>query len=412
MAHDFGNIDAMIADPRTYMDRATYHALFAHLRREEPVRWTAPEGIAPFWLVSRHADVHSVESRASVFLNAPRAVMRPVAVEEALAARQAGHKEIIRSMNNMDGEEHRQVRAITSRNFLLPSVRRMTDEIDAIAQEFVSRLIYKGPETDFVQDVAVWYPLRVIMALLGVPAGDEALMLKLTREIFEEKSRDEFGKQRDQAQLGFFSYFRDVLEDRRKNPRDDLATTIANGTVNGAPLPEFESLSYCLTVATAGHDTTAATIAGGLLALIENPDQMQKLRADVSLIDSAVEEMLRWVAPVKHFFRTAAEDTRIGETAIRAGDSVMLAFPSPGFDADMVEAPEEFRVDRAPNPHLALGSGPHACLGQHLARLEIRQFFLAFFDRIDEIALNGTPSYSPSSFISGLSSLPVKFTVK
>ena len=408
----FDNIDAMISDPVTYQDPQTYRDLFAHLRQSEPVRWTAPEGYVPFWLVTRHADVMDVESRAEVFINAPRAVLRPIAVEQEFAAKQAGHTEIIRSMNNMDGDEHRKVRAITSRQFLLPPVRKMGPKIDAIAREFVERLISKGPATDFVQEVAVWYPLRVVMLLLGVPAEDEALMLKLTREIFEERPDDANKTSQGQARLGFFDYFAKLLDDRRQNPRDDLATAIANGTVDGEPLAEFESLSYCLTVATAGHDTTSATIAGGLLALINNPDQMQRLRSDLSLMDTAVDEMLRWVAPVKHFFRTAAQDSAIAGVPVKVGDSVMLAFPSPGFDEDVFEAPNEFRVNRAPNPHLALGAGPHACLGQHLARLEIKQFFLALFDRIDTIALDGAPTYSPSSFISGLNSLPVRFSVK
>ncbi|MCB1395075.1 MAG: cytochrome P450 [Rhodobacter sp.] len=407
----FENIDARIADPATYQDPAACQALFAHLRATDPVRWTAPQGYRPFWLVTRHADVRDVESRPDIFLNGPRIVLRPIAVEEALAAQQAGRKDLIRSMNAMDGDEHRKVRGLTSRQFMLPPVRQMAPKIDAIAREFVQRLIDKGPETDFFQEVAVWYPLRVVMLLLGVPAADEALMLKLTREIFEQRP-DTDKAQQGQARLGFFDYFGALLADRRQTPRDDLASAIANATIDGQPLPEFESLSYCLTVATAGHDTTSATISGGLLALMTHPEQMQRLRDNPALIDSAVDEMIRWVAPVKHFFRTAAVDTQIAGTTIKAGDSVMISFPSPGFDEAVFDAPTEFRIDRTPNPHLALGSGPHACLGQHLARLEIKQFFLALFDRIDTIALNGTPTYSPSNFISGLSSLPVRFTVK
>ena len=416
MSNKFNNIDEMIANPLTYTNPATYHALFAHLRENEPVRWTEPKGVRPFWLVTRHAEITAVETQTTTFLNAPRAVMRPVAIEEEFAAKQGGHKELIRSMNNMDGTEHRQVRGITSRQFLLPSVRKMTDHIDGIAKEFVQRLVDLAPETDFVESVALWYPLRVIMLLLGVPAKDEKLMLELTRRIFEEKTDDEqidvAETESGRAADGFFNYFRPILEECRKNPQPDIISAIANAKVDDKPLGEFEQLSYCLTLATAGHDTTSATLAGGLLALIENPVEMKKLRENPELLDSAVEEMLRWVAPVKHFFRTATEDTVIAGKRISAGDSIMIPYPSGGFDAEAYGDPEVFRVDRTRNPHLALGTGPHACLGQHLARLEIKRFFVAFFGRIDNVTLNGEPESLPSCFISGLTKMPVRFSVK
>lgn len=398
-------LDDALADPGLYADPERYHALFDRLRREAPVRWVAPKGHRPFWLVTRHADITEVEKQDMLFLNGPRIVLRPLAFEEALAASRGHGGQLIRSINAMDGEEHRLTRAVTSRDFLRPNVEKLAGDIDALAVEFVDRLVARAPECDFFREVAVWYPLRVIMTLLGAPREDEARMLELTQAVFT-------GKDKLAAAEEFFDYFRPVVADRRANPREDLASKIANARINDEPLSEFETLSYFLNVATAGHDTTSATIAGGLLALIEHPEEMAKLRADPALLETAADEMIRWAAPVKHFFRTAAEDCEIAGVPIRAGEAVMLAFPSGGRDESVFEAPYEFRIDRAPNRHTALGYGVHACLGQHLARLEIRQFFRRMLERVDWVELAGTPRRTPNVFISGLESLPIRFSVR
>lgn len=402
---DTATLDSAIADPRTYADRARYHDIFAWLRSHDPVRWVEPAGHRPFWLVSRHADICEVEKQDTVFINAPRILLRPIALEDQLAQSRGGRTNLIRSINAMDGDEHRQTRAVTSRDFLRPNVEKLAAQVDEIAVEFVQRLIDKGPECDFVGEVAVWYPLRVIMTLLGVPRQDEALMLELTRGVLT-------GLDKLAAAEAFFAYFRPIIADRRARPSDDLASKIANAQIDGEALSEFETLSYFLNIATAGHDTTAATIAGGLLALIDNPDEMAKLRADPALLETAADEMIRWVAPVKHFFRTAAEDYRLDGRRIRAGEAVMIAFPSGGFDEAISEEPFQFRVDRKPNRHTALGYGVHGCLGQHLARLEIRQFFRRLLDRVGHVELAGSPGWSQSVFISGLETLPIRFTAR
>ncbi len=417
MNADIRAIDRAIADPALYADPQRYHALFRHLRENEPVRWTAPEGFQPFWLVSRYADIMAIEGLPTTYLNAPRAILLPIALENELAkARDGDNQDLIRSMNNMDGTEHRQTRAITSREFLLPSVNKMTEDIDAIAAEFIDRLAAKAPECDFCSEIALWYPLRVVMTLLGVPKEDEARMLQLTQQIFNDSAAPGEDGSPPASKLetvqAFFDYFRPIVEDRRANPRGDTASKIANATINGAPLGDFETFSYFLTVATAGHDTTSATIAGGLLALIENPEEMRKLRGNPTTLDTLADEMMRWDAPVKHFFRTAAQDCELAGQHIRRGDSVMIAFPSGCRDETVFPDADAFRIDRANNRHLALGSGPHACLGQHLARLEVRQFFKALIARIDDIELAGPVKRTESLFISGLTNLPIRFKVR
>ncbi|MBN9479165.1 MAG: cytochrome P450 [Bordetella sp.] len=404
-AFDASQIDRLLADPKTYADPALHYDLLRHLRDEEPVRWVAPEGHRPFWIVTRHEDIQAVEGDSTVFLNAPRIALRPIAFEEELARSRNGAPLLIRSMNAMDGEAHRQMRGVTSRDFLRPNVEKLAAQIDEVAVEFVDRLAARSPACDFVQEVAVWYPLRVIMTLLGVPAHDEKRMLELTQAVFT-------GKDKLAAAEAFFEYFRPVVAERRANPCGDLASRIANATVEGEPLGEFETLSYFMNIATAGHDTTSATIAGGLLALIQHPEQMERLRARPELLDSAADEMIRWVAPVKHFFRTAAVDAEIAGQPIKAGEAVMIAFPSGGRDARVFDRPDQFLIDRSPNRHTALGHGVHACLGQHLARLEIRQFFRRLLERVEHVELEGPPVWGESVFISGMESMPIRFTLK
>jgi len=410
-------VDAQIADPALYASAERYHALFTRLRAEEPVRWTAPPGFRPFWLVSRHADIVQVERDPERFINAPRALLRAQEIEERLSQAQGGNSNLLRSMNNMDGDEHRNYRGVTQREFLRPNIEKLSAQVDAIAAEFVDRMIARGPELDFVADVANWYPLRVIMMLLGIEPEHEAKMLRLTQQIFglndpEIRAQPDAPKDAPEAFQRFCEFFRPLMEDRRLAPRDDFASLIANAKIAGQPMGDFETLSYFVTMATAGHDTTSASIAGGLLALIQNPQQLAALRAMPDVTYGVADEMIRWVAPVKHFFRTATADCELGGQAVRAGDSLMLAYPSACRDESIYPDPFSFRLDRGSNPHLAMGTGVHVCLGQHLARLEIRLFFRHLLARIEHFELAGDPLWVEATFISGLKRLPIRFTVK
>jgi cytochrome P450 len=206
----------------------------------------------------------------------------------------------------------------------------------------------------------------------------------------------------------FFQYFGAVTQDRRARPRDDLATVIATGEVDGEPIGPLEANSYYAIVATAGHDTTSSTASGGLLQLIRNPDQRRRLQAEPGLIGAAVEEMIRWVTPVKHFMRTASEDCEIGGKPIRAGDGLALFYWSGNRDEAVFANPDVFRVDRDPNPQTAFGNGVHLCLGLHLARMELRALFAELLPRIADIELAGEPRNTVANFVSGLKTLPVR----
>jgi cytochrome P450 len=255
------------------------------------------------------------------------------------------------------------------------------------------------------------------MTILGVPEQDEALMLKLTQELFGSQDPD---NQRSFEPEDFFevvrdfeNYFAELTRKRRANPTDDAASLIANAEFDGKPMPDHDANGYYIIIATAGHDTTSASTAGGLLALLENPDQMDRLRADPdALMPTAIDEMIRWVTPVRHFMRTATEDYVLQDRTIRAGESAILWYPSANRDEEVFDAPYEFRIDRNDARQLAFGFGAHVCLGQHLARMEMSALFRELLRRVDQVELAGEPRYVQSTFVGGLKSLPIRYRMK
>ncbi len=404
-------IDEIITDPATYADEAKYHETFALLRRTDPVHWCEPRDFRPFWAITRYAELTEVELNPANFLNAPRQFLVTKADEKLLEGQSGGM--FARNLVAMDNPDHRAFRALTAAHFTAKSVRELEGKIADLARETVDRMIAHGGRCDFVSDIAAWYPLRTIMIVLGVPQEDEPLMLQLSQKIFGNTDEDAGGGQGMTSMLEAFEdfkrYFADVIADRRVNPRDDVSTLLANAEVGGQPIGDAERDAYFLIIAAAGHDTTSSSISGGLLALIQNPDQMEKLRADLSLIPKAVDEFIRWTSPVKHFFRTAVDDCEVGGKSIRAGDSLMMCYPSANRDEAVFEDPFAFRIDRSPNRHVAFGYGPHVCLGQFLAKLEIRLLFEELLARVDDIALDGEPAWVKANFVSGLKRLPIRF---
>ncbi|MGJ3626741.1 cytochrome P450 [Sphingomonas sp. MMS24-JH45] len=245
------------------------------------------------------------------------------------------------------------------------------------------------------------------------PREDEPLMLQLSQKLFGAVGGVEGMAGMVDAFNAFNDYFGKVTADRRANPRNDVATILATATIDGEPIGEAERNAYYLIVAAAGHDTTSSSISGGLMALIQNPAEMAKLRADPALIGKAINKFIRWTTPVKHFFRTAVADCEVGGKAIRAGDSLMMCYPSANRDKATFDAPFDFRVDRPDaRKHLAFGYGPHTCLGNALAKMEIRTLFTEMLSRIDDFALAGDPKWVEASFVSGLKSLPIRYRAR
>lgn len=404
-------IDEVIVDPKTYGDERTYHDAFAWLRREDPVHWTEPALYRPFWAVTRHADIMAVEFNAKNFLNDPRQFL-VTAADEDMLLEQTGSRKFAENLVAMDDPQHRAYRALTSAWFGAKSVRSLEEDITALARETVDRMIEMGGECDFAAEIAAWFPLRTIMLVLGVPREDEPLMLRLSQKLFGAVGGVEGMAGMVEAFNAFNDYFSKVTEDRRINPRNDVATILANATIDGEPIGDAERNAYYLIVAAAGHDTTSSAISGGLLGLIQNPAEMAKLRANPELIGNAVEEFIRWTTPVKHFFRTAVADCEVAGKRIRAGDSLMMCYPSGNRDEAVFDAPFDFRIDRPDaRKHLAFGYGPHLCLGNSLAKLEIRVLYTELLKRIVDIELAGTPAWVEASFVSGLKRLPIRYRI-
>jgi len=345
-----------------------------------------------------------------VFTNSPRPVLVTAAADEQQAA--VG----VRTLIHLDDPQHRVVRAIGADWFRPKAMRALKVRVDELAKVYVDEMTSIGPECDFVQQVAVNYPLYVIMSLLGVPESDFPLMLKLTQELFgsddDEYKRGAAQEEQMSALLEMFEYFTALTSSRREKPTEDLASAIANARIDGEPLSDIDTISYYAIIAAAGHDTTSATISGGMLALIENPDQHEKLRADLELMPLAAEEMIRWVTPVKEFMRTAQKNTTIRGVQIAAGESVLLSYVSGNRDEDVFDDPFVFDVARDPNKHIAFGYGVHFCLGAALARMEVNSFFTELLPRLQSVELAGTPQHVATTFVGGLKHLPIRYSLK
>jgi cytochrome P450 len=400
----------VFATPKAYTDETKFHAALTHLRANAPVSWVDADGYRPFWAITKHANIMEIERANTVFINSPRPVLVTAEGDELQAG--IGVKTLI----HMDDPQHRDVRAIGANWFRPKAMRAMKVRIDELAKIYVDRMLEKGSECDFVQEVAVNYPLYVILSLLGMPESDFPMMLKLTQELFgsddDEFKRGTSAEDQMPALLEMFQYFTTLTASRRENPTEDLASAIANAVIDGEPLSDIDVVSYYLIIAAAGHDTTSATISGGLLALIENPGQRARLRNNMGLMGLAVEEMIRWVTPVKAFMRTAVEHTAIRGVQIAAGESVLLSYPSGNRDEDIFDDPFRFDVSRDPNKHIAFGYGVHFCLGAALARMEASSFFSELLPRLDSVELAGEPQHVATTFVGGLKHLPIRYSLR
>jgi hypothetical protein len=298
-------------------------------------------------------------------------------------------------------------------HFTPAALAAMESWLEDWADHIVNRVAGRSEAFDFTKDIAVPFSIRGIMRLLGLPEADDDQILKLSwglvgpedpvRRLAEHPTTAIC-----RAGLGFQNYFDPVAADRRACPRHDLSSVIATAEVQGAPMPDYERFSYYTMIATGGHDTIAFCLSGGMHALAEHPDQLARLRADPDLIDTAIEEMLRWTTPGRHIVRTATDDVELGGQTIRAGEAVALFFNSANRDESVFANADQFRIDRRPNPHLAFGLGRHHCIGAHMARLEMRALLKALLPRLESVELASPPRRTSSTMVSGISSLPIR----
>ena len=401
-----------VISPDGHADDASLQAAFKLLRAEAPVLWVDTPGMRPFWLLSRHGDISTVERRGAPFIAAPRTFLTSRTAEERLE-RMLGQPYVLRGLLQMDDPDHAAYRAVAQPSLSPAALAAMEPWLESWADHIVSRIAGRAEAFDFTKEIAVPFSIRGIMRLLGLPEADDEQILKLSWGLVGPE--DPVRRLADdptiaicRAGLGFQAYFDPVAADRRACPRHDLSSVIATAQVQGEAMPDYERFSYYAMIATGGHDTIAFCLSGGMHALIEHPDQLARLRADPSLIDTAIEEMLRWTTPGRHIVRTATEDIELGGRTIRAGEAVALFFNSANRDEAVFADADQFRVDRRPNPHLAFGLGRHHCIGAHLARLEMRALLKTLLPRLESVELAAPPRRTCSTMVSGISSLPIR----
>jgi cytochrome P450 len=391
------------------------------LRENLPLGRSDLEEYGPVWLLSKHGDQMAVARNQDLFYNGDFPHLQPKAGVEYSEDTASKEGRIFDYPSYFDPPEHGLYRNALGDYFQPAVVRRRFEELfRTAAKNAVDKLMALDGECDFVNDFAVEYPLRVIMAVLGSPAEDYDRLRKLTRDLFgnydPEDRRPEFEGLPDAAArqwaatvADFKAYFKALREERRENPGDDLVSFISTRTVDGVPWSDTYADSFLAGVAPAGHDTTAATVAGGMLGLIRFPEQLEMVKADARLIPGLVDECLRYVTPTKHFMRDVMADTTIRGTPILKGDRVMMLFISGNRDEEVYPNPDAFDVTRRPNPHLSFSAGPHICVGMHIAKLEMRILWEELLPRLGTVELAGEPRLEQSNLVSGLKYLPVRF---
>jgi len=414
-----------VIDPNSYAEWDGLLDKFDWLRENMPVGKVvaADDSFDPFWLITRYEDVMRISKDNQTFLNNPRPTVLSTKDAIAFSEKVTGSKMLVDSLVVFDAPIHMKYRRLTQDWFMPKNLKLLEAEIEALAKVTVDRLVNAGGEVDFVPLVSAPYPLHVVMQILGVPEADEQRMLFLTQQMFGGQDEDLSGtglkdmtpEQMMQVVAGavadFEAYFAKLAEEKRANPTDDVATIIANAEVDGKPLNDRDMAGYYIIVASAGHDTTSASTAGAMMALAQDPEQFARVKADRSLLSGIVEEAIRWTTPVQHFMRTAAEDTESGGQKIAKDDWLMINYVAANHDPAQFDNPRKFDAARSPNRHLAFGAGAHQCLGLHLARLEMRILFNELLDRIETLELAGEPKRAKSTFVGGLKTLPIRYSL-
>lgn len=416
-------IAAALVNSKAYAEWDDLHKKFAWARANMPLGIAENDQFSPFWAVTRHADILEVSRNNALFSSAVRSTMllnlESETIVRAITPKNDGH--LARTLVQMDAPDHMKYRLLTQSWFMPKNLRTIEARIREIARDAVEKMLAMGGECDFAKDVAAGYPLHVIMSILGIPPEDEPRMLMLTQQLFgasdpeinraraETIDPEQFVQMLQFVLADFDNYFAAVTADRRANPRDDLATVIATSKVNGAPIPDREANGYYMLIATAGHDTTTASTAGAIMELAKNPALFARYRDGSADTAGLIEEAIRWTTPVKHFMRNAAQDAEVAGQKIAKGDMLMLSYYSANRDEAVWEDPYSFRVDRPENDHLAFGHGAHVCLGQFLARMELRLFWAELLPHVKSLGLDGEATIHPANFINGPNFIPLVF---
>jgi cytochrome P450 family 142 subfamily A polypeptide 1 len=371
------------------------HEALAWLRRHDPVAWDESGGV---WGVTTYDDVRAVSRQPEVFSSAGG--IRP----------DAGP---IPMMIDMDDPDHLRRRKLVNKGFTPQRVRAQRGRIREVVDRLIDQVCEQG-SCDVVADIAAWLPLVMIGDALGVAPEDHPTLLRWSDDLMKGQG------QSDEALVlamigafeGYADYIRGVMEDRGRCPRDDLMSILVHAEMDGDRLDADAIVHESLLILIGGDETTRHVISGGLYQLLAEPSRWDRLRADRTLLPSAVEESLRWVSPIKNMARTATRDVDLHGRRIREGDKLLLLYPSANRDEDRFPDPFTFDPARTPNDHVAFGFGTHFCLGASLARLELQVAFETVLDRLPDIALvdDAEPASRPANFVSGYESMPVTFS--
>jgi cytochrome P450 family 142 subfamily A polypeptide 1 len=373
------------------------HDSFTWMRANAPLYWDEASQV---WAVTRYADVRELSRHPETYASSPNGI-RPGGFALPM-------------MIDMDDPDHWKRRKLVNKGFTPKRVREQEPRVRAVVTELIDAVCEQGA-CDLVADLAAWLPLIMIGDALGVAAEDRPTLLRWSDDLLKGLDSLDDGEKMTkaaEAMAGYTDYCNGVVAERRGCPADDLMSILVHADVDGDKLDDHAVLHESLLILIGGDETTRHVISGGAYQLMRHPEQLQALVDDPSLIPTAVEEMLRWVSPIKNMNRTATADVELHGQLIEAGDQLMLVYPSANRDEDVFEDPFRFDIARTPNDHVAFGFGPHFCLGNSLARLELVVFFEELLRRLPDVQLvdDTEPTYRPANFVSGYEAMPVTFT--
>jgi cholest-4-en-3-one 26-monooxygenase len=384
--------------------RGEPHDQFDRLRREAPVFWHPEPDDTGFWAVTKHADVVAVSRDSATYSSELGGAFIPTQDEEALLSLRL-------TILMMDPPKHHRYRRLVSRGFTPRMISALVEEIDRRAARVIDEVCEKG-EVEFVEEIAAQVPVQMICEMIGLEKEQWPRMFELSNQLIGSRDDPDYqGEDPMMASMEVYALCDAVAADRRANPRDDLMTALVEAEVDGERLSDAELNLFFITLIVAGNETTRNLINHSMVALIDHPDQAQRLRVDPSLWDTAVDEMLRWGSSIHNFRRTATRDTELRGVPIKEGDKVVIYYASANRDEDVFPDPHTFDVGRTANEHVTFGGGgEHFCLGASLARAEIKATMRQLVTRLPDMELAGPPARLHSDFVNGIKTMPVRFT--
>ncbi len=404
--------DTNIVHPEYYARHGYPHDIWQRMRAEEPVSWWDQTDGIPFWCITKHEDIVVIGKQPNKFVSGTRLTI----VHEP----EENQDDFPPTLIQLDPPKHGVYRKLVSSRFTPRFLTRMHHDIDQIGKEIVDDLLDRADEgtIDFVKEISAPLPIAVIAWMLGLPKSDWNLLFDWTNRIIgsnDPEYQDEGKDMRETAMTAMgevFEYFTKLVDEKKKNPADDLVTLFAHAQIDGKPMDFVDVLAFCLIIVVAGNETTRNATSGGMLAFVENPAELAKVSGDPEIMPLAVEEIIRWTSPIIHFARTATEDFELRGKTIKKDQAVALFYPSANRDEEVFEDPYSFIADRRSNPHLAFGVGEHFCLGAHVARLEMNAAYKHFLPRVAEVELAAPVERLTSSLVGGVKHLPLHYRLK